>query len=670
MNETTELNIGEKLELICEFDGLPKPIVTWYKNDEPIFPSDHRPIITDNNGYKKALLKFNSTEEQDEGTYKCVGKNRLHSDSKQTALSFKNKKSSGVYIIIIVCLMIVLSIAIVIICWKDSRKRKLEFKLKELGLAYFEKGQIENLNSELGIEDQAELLPYDRKWEFPITNLKLGKQLGAGAFGVVCKGQAKGIKPEEEITTVAVKMVKRNAEDSCMRALVSELKIMAHLGKHLNVLNLLGACTKNVTKKELLVIVEYCKYGNIHNYLYRNRKDFINQIDPVTGNLDWNIGIEKLERTLSIASSKSCSQMKYAEHFYLRKDSNRSLLTNNDKRNDNLSCTGAQTDTAEVNMSPKVEDDTGDDYVVTSSAGSSIHLEWRTNYKPDYKGSVGPICTEDLIIWAFQVARGMEYLTSRKVLHGDLAARNILLTYDNVVKICDFGLAKNIYHNDQYKMKSNCPLPIKWMAIEAIRDRVFSTQSDVWAFGIVLWELFSLARMPYPGMQADERLYARLVEGYRMESPEYATQEIYKVMLDCWSLNPLDRPSFTELHQKIGCMLEEGIKKHYLDLNNPYLQINSENLQNCSEDYLSMLSSPDFSNLSSPNHYINELNRTPGYLSMNSVGLATPKKSEGDIFTFDNNRIERNKSNEGSPAELAPILETNAKSLEESEEVS
>lgn len=119
---------------------------------------------------------------------------------------------------------------------------------------------------------------------------KIGKQLGSGAFGVVLKAEAYGIVEDEECTVVAVKMVKRQADFAYIRALASELKILAHLGKHLNVVNLLGACTKNIHKRELLVIVEFCKYGNVHNYLLNHRDIFIDQIDLETGEINASKG--------------------------------------------------------------------------------------------------------------------------------------------------------------------------------------------------------------------------------------------------------------------------------------------------------------------------------------------------------------------------------------------
>ncbi|XP_045479289.1 vascular endothelial growth factor receptor 1-like isoform X2 [Harmonia axyridis] len=647
LNETVEIIYGARLELVCEFIGLPKPTITWFKNNELFHASESRMTMEDDN----QKLIFANTLPPDEGTYKCEGKNILGSESKEMVLSFKNKFGKHWYIIIIGILIFAIFSACIIIYIKDNRKKKLEKVLMEAGLANFEKGQLENLNPELGIDDQAELLPYDKKWEFPIQNLKLGKQLGAGAFGVVMKGEARGILEDEAVTTVAVKMVKRNAEHTYVKALASELKIMVHLGKHLNVVNLLGACTKNVAKRELLVIVEYCKFGNLHNYLYRHRDNYINQVDPQTGRIDFSIGADILERSYSLASSKSAYPMKYAALSF-RSNSGKS---NVDSRRDSELCNTAKTESTIVSMTPNTDQISAEEGL-TSNSGNNIQPEWRSNYKADYKGTVRPIATKDLLAWAFQVSRGMEYLASRKVLHGDLAARNILLTDDNVVKICDFGLAKSMYKSDNYKKNSDGPLPVKWMAVESIRDRVFSTQSDVWSFGIVLWEFFSLARTPYPGMEADERLYAKLVEGYRMESPEFATKEAYRLMLDCWSAKPMNRPSFTKLAERLGSMLEDSVRKHYIDLNDPYLMMNTQRLENGQDDYLAMVSPPNFENLSSPQHYVNELEQSSGYLSMKSPTIFSPRPGEEHVFTFEAKRRNSHDNDENSP-ELAPMLE-------------
>uniref|UniRef100_A0A671SHG8 Vascular endothelial growth factor receptor 3 n=1 Tax=Sinocyclocheilus anshuiensis TaxID=1608454 RepID=A0A671SHG8_9TELE len=169
-----------------------------------------------------------------------------------------------------------------------------------------------------------------------------------------------------------------------------------------------------------------------------------------------------------------------------------------------------------------------------------------------------PLTIEDLICYSFQVARGMEFLGSRKCIHRDLAARNILLSENNVVKICDFGLARDIYKDPDYVRKGNARLPLKWMAPESIFDKVYTSQSDVWSFGVLLWEIFSLGASPYPSIQIDEDFCKRLKDGTRMRAPDNASPEIYGIMLACWQGEPRERPTFPALVETLGDLLQEN----------------------------------------------------------------------------------------------------------------
>ncbi|KRJ97849.1 vascular endothelial growth factor receptor 1 isoform X14 [Drosophila yakuba] len=560
--------LSQTLELECASTAVPVATVRWFKDDKELSESKLRHFIE-----KESKLLITHLYPGDEGVYRCVVENRLDRIERSFTVVISDLPGiSMAWVWFGVILFLILISLCLFLAVRYQKEHKRHLALKAAGLANFEEGAVGHINPDMTLDEQAELLPYNREFEFPRDSLKLGKQLGAGAFGVVLKGEARGIKREEPTTTVAVKMVKATADNEVVRALVSELKIMVHLGQHLNVVNLLGAVTKNIAKRELMVIVEYCRFGNIQNFLLRNRKCFINQINPDTDHIDPSIMTQRM-----------------SDNYDLHRNSD-----NDPRSGTRAGRTGSgsatysydrQMDTCATVMTTVPEDD-------QIMSNNSVQPAWRSNYKTDSTEAM-TVTTVDLISWAFQVARGMDYLSSKKVLHGDLAARNILLCEDNVVKICDFGLARSMYRGDNYKKSESGKLPIKWLALESLSDHVFSTYSDVWSYGIVLWEMFSLAKVPYPGIDPNQELFNKLNDGYRMEKPKFANQELYEIMLECWRKNPESRPLFAELEKRFGNMLGEDVASHYLDLNNPYMQSNFEYMKKQSTDYLALMGSPD-----------------------------------------------------------------------------
>ncbi|XP_032630536.1 megakaryocyte-associated tyrosine-protein kinase isoform X2 [Chelonoidis abingdonii] len=152
---------------------------------------------------------------------------------------------------------------------------------------------------------------------------------------------------------------------------------------------------------------------------------------------------------------------------------------------------------------------------------------------------------KQLIQFALDISQGMDYLESKKLVHRDLAARNILISEENVAKVSDFGLAKV-----DPKGVDATKLPVKWTAPEALKNNKFSTKSDVWSYGILLWELFSYGRAPYSKMTLKE--VTEMVEkGYRMEAPEECPPSLYTLMKSCWETEPGKRPSFRKLTEKL-----------------------------------------------------------------------------------------------------------------------
>ncbi|XP_072848480.1 tyrosine-protein kinase SYK isoform X4 [Pogona vitticeps] len=160
------------------------------------------------------------------------------------------------------------------------------------------------------------------------------------------------------------------------------------------------------------------------------------------------------------------------------------------------------------------------------------------------------VTEKNIIELVHQVSMGMKYLEENNFVHRDLAARNVLLVTQHYAKISDFGLSKALGSEDYYKAEHYGKWPVKWYAPECMNFFKFSSKSDVWSFGVLMWEAFSYGQKPYKGMKGGE--VAQMIErGERMESPPACPPEIYDIMKLCWTYNDDDRPSFSAVELRL-----------------------------------------------------------------------------------------------------------------------
>ncbi|XP_040907253.1 macrophage colony-stimulating factor 1 receptor 2 [Toxotes jaculatrix] len=486
--------------LTCLSYGYPLPTILWYtcpgvqnmcRNDS-IYHESQAAVASqgeEEEEEEELVRKHLLLSAGDDVTVECVAYNEIGQSNDVINLRSKREPPGFFTPALIGALstagVLFLLLWIVLYKWRQKPKYEIRWKI------------IESTDGNSYTFVDPTQLPYNLNWEFPRDKLRLGAVLGSGAFGKVVEATAYGLGTDN-VTRVAVKMLKPSAHAEEREALMSELKILSHLGYHDNIVNLLGACTRG---GPMLMITEYCSHGDLLNFLRAHAQDFMTSILSV-------------DETEGEAFYKNMA----AQHARLRSDSG-------------ISCCSEYQDMLPVQSPGQIHQGVQKDSL-----------------------SVG-----DLMRFSYQVAQGLDFLSTRNCIHRDVAARNVLLTDRRVAKICDFGLARDIRNDDSYIVQGNARLPVKWMAPESIFQCVYTVQSDVWSYGVLLWEIFSLGKSPYPNTAVDTNFYKMIKDGRHMAQPDFAPAEMYQLMILCWSLEPTDRPTFKTIGQLIKRLLPSTI---------------------------------------------------------------------------------------------------------------
>ncbi|XP_078368380.1 uncharacterized protein LOC144652235 [Oculina patagonica] len=400
-----------------------------------------------------------------------------------------------------------------------------------------------------------------RRWEVLPEQVVFDKEIGCGAFGKVFKGTFKespGIEvfyePRtqtvdfKEGLTVAIKVLGDRTDEEAKNQFLDEIELMKAIGLHKNVLRMLGCC---VNSDPIFLVLEYVPYGDLLHWLRNKRIQKSYQKNYDDGGNHFTLATNEVHVSIDDETKA----------LLTGSDEGRKELANCDKPKDDSACCptfNGETDTgkdAAVEAKPEVEGRVSNHYekepTHITQNGSNGNMQREEDFS-----------AKDLLSFAWQIARGMNFLSSNGFVHRDLAARNILLGEDKVVKISDFGLMRQT-HENVYQLKKGKKIPVKWMAPEALYNSEYTTRSDVWSFGILLWELSTMGGNPYPGINNKE-LYNLLKTGYRMERPETCSDKLYQLMLNCWREEPSDRPTFESATRSLEEMLQEDTP--YLDL--------------------------------------------------------------------------------------------------------
>ena len=343
-------------------------------------------------------------------------------------------------------------------------------------------GHPDYLEPNNDLKCQVENMAYNTKREISRSDFKIDVEIGSGNFGKVCKGEVIGLYDSNSTTTVAIKSIHGLGNEIDLNDLLCEIKLMGCINPHPNLVSMIGSCSSELkVEGKLWLLIEYCEYGDLRNYLKSNKEKII-------------------EGKTSDAINSRC-----------------------------------------------------------------------------------------LLKWLHGIGKGMEYLAENKIMHGDLAARNVLMASNileddcPLVKIADFGLAKKLYDYLQYEKTSRMLVPWKWMAIEYLKNDFFTPKSDVWSYGVLIWEVLSFGQNPY-GHQTYDEVLQRLETGYRLPYPDvidvssWSPETLYEELCGrCFVEDSENRANFEEVVQIIERHLFKEEKSDYNEMARIYQQNRANN---------------------------------------------------------------------------------------------
>ncbi|XP_046882615.1 platelet-derived growth factor receptor beta isoform X2 [Hypomesus transpacificus] len=562
ISDLSDHHLPEKKHAVtCVAEGVPTPSILWYSCDSMLKCSNRtttwKPLLPDpetlsvqtnasfNESRKVGQVRSQVTfHKPQQWTLRCEARNEggvRRRDVKLVSNALFSQVAVLAAVLALVAIIII-SIIILIAVWRKKPRYEIRWKVIEsVSVDGHEYIYVDPIH-----------LPYDHGWEMPRDSLVLGRTLGSGAFGRVVEATAYGLSHAQSSTKVAVKMLKSTARRSETQALMSELKIMSHLGPHLNIVNLLGACTK---QGPLYLVTEYCRYGDLVDYLHRNKHTFLqyyaekSQEDSGCRESGGSSPVSQRKGYVSFGSEFDGGYMD------MSKDEPTVYMPMQEQK-DTVKYADIQASPYE---SPYQQD------LYQEQGQSRVDAALVLSDSPT-------LSFEDLLGISYQVAQGMDFLASKNCVHRDLAARNVLICEGKLVKICDFGLARDIMHDSNYISKGSTFLPLKWMAPESIFHNLYTSLSDVWSYGILLWEIFTLGGTPYPDIPMNEQFYSALKRGYRMAKPAHASEQVYEVMKKCWEEKFEKRPEFSFLVQTMGNMLTDSYKKKYFQVNDSFFK--------------------------------------------------------------------------------------------------